>query len=265
MRAYRSIIIPAFNEEERLGATLEKTASYLRRGSGSDESCEVIVVCDGCADGTEDIARGFADKLPLRLISYAQNRGKGYAVRRGVAASSGRLVAFMDADGATPVEEIGPLSAPILGGEADIVIGSRRVPGASVAVRQPPLRRVLGRSFSCLSQALLGLRVQDTQCGFKVFDGTVARDLFRRLSCDGFAFDLEVLAEAGERGLRVVEKGVHWNEVPGSTVHPFRDGLRMARALLRIRGRLSARRRQACGSASGDATAVVSLYGGNVP
>ena len=261
MNAQRSIIIPAYNEAGRLGSTLQKVAAYLARSPNAQGRSEVIVVCDGCDDNTEAIANGFMGRLPLLVVSYAENRGKGFAVRRGIAASSGRVVAFMDADGATPVEEFGRLAVPVLGGEADIVVGSRRAPGAVVAARQPLHRQVLGRLFSWSARAVLGLRIQDTQCGFKVFDGDIARELFRRVSCDGFAFDLEVLAQAKECGLRVLERGVVWHEMPGSTVHPLRDGLRMLKALWQIRARLSASGKAFCGPPCCET--VAPLYTGN--
>lgn len=265
MGATRSIIIPAFNEAGRLGATLEKTTSYLARESGADSASEVIVVCDGCDDNTEAIARSFEGRLPILVISYARNRGKGYAVRKGIGASTGRVVAFMDADGATPVDELGRLAAPVLGGEAEVVVGSRRAAGAAVEVRQSRLRQALGRLFSWVTQAVLGLRIKDTQCGFKVFDGDLARDLFRRMACDGFAFDLEILAEARERGLRVVERGVEWHEVPGSKVRPLRDGLRMLRALWRIHAALAARRQKRDAAPAYAEAAVVPLCSRRAP
>ncbi|HPO39068.1 MAG TPA: hypothetical protein PL176_13750, partial [Kiritimatiellia bacterium] len=143
----------------------------------------------------------------------------------------------------TPVRELGNLSEPIIKGHADVVVGSRRVEGATVEDDQPVLRRLLGRAFAWHTQAVLGLRFRDTQCGFKVFAGDIARDLFKGFSCDGFAFDLEVLAEARERGLRVLERGVEWHDVEGSTVHPLSDGVRMLRAAWQIRKRLEFRRR----------------------
>lgn len=239
----QSIVIPAYNESGRLGHTLESVADYLAKERIARDEFEVIVVCDGCRDGTERIAKSFCGRLPLRVDSYTCNRGKGYAVRRGVAVSLGRVVAFMDADGATPVRELGNLSEPIIKGHADVVVGSRRVEGATVEDDQPVLRRLLGRAFAWHTQAVLGLRFRDTQCGFKVFAGDIARDLFKGFSCDGFAFDLEVLAEARERGLRVLERGVEWHDVEGSTVHPLSDGVRMLRAAWQIRKRLEFRRR----------------------
>jgi dolichyl-phosphate beta-glucosyltransferase len=149
----------------------------------------------------------------------------------------------MDADGATPVRELGCLSEPIIKGHADVVVGSRRVEGATVEDDQPVLRRLLGRVFAWHTQVVLGLRLRDTQCGFKVFAGDIAREMFKGFSCDGFAFDLEVLAEARERGLRVLERGVEWHDVEGSTVHPLSDGVRMLCAAWQIRKRLALRRR----------------------
>ena len=242
MRTKQSIVIPAYNERHRIGATLESVAAYGAGRKAGSADFEVIVVCDGCRDGTEKAVQAFAGRLPLRVVSYACNRGKGYAVRRGMAVSAGRVVAFMDADGATPIHELDRLADPILGGLADIVVGSRRAAGAAVEGSQPVFRRLLGRAFAWHTQAALGLRLRDTQCGFKVFDGDIARELFKGLSCDGFAFDLELLAEARECGLRVVEQGVEWRDVPGSTVRPLRDGVRMLRAAWQIRGRLEARR-----------------------
>lgn len=240
MVAQQSIVIPAFNEAARIGATLSSIETYL---SGKpDGQAEVIVVCDGCRDRTESVARGFAKRLPLRVVAYKRNHGKGYAVRRGIAASTGRLVVFMDADGSTPVSEFDRLCQPILTGRADIVVGSRRARGASVRQQQSLFRQALGRGFAWHAQLVLGLRVRDTQCGFKVFDGTIARQLFRRLSCNGFAFDLELLAVARERGYRVLERGVEWHERSGSTVHPVRDGVRMLSAVWSIRRNMLSRR-----------------------
>ena len=245
IRIKQSIIIPAYNERHRIGATLESVCAYIAKERIGNGDFEVIVVCDGCHDGTEQAAKAFAGRLPLRVVSYVCNRGKGYAVRRGVAVSSGRVVAFMDADGATPVCELGRLAEPIFRGRADIVVGSRRMAGAVVADDQPLFRRLIGRAFARHAQVVLGLKLRDTQCGFKVFDGDVARELFKGLLCDGFAFDLEVLTEAREHGLRILECGVDWHDVRGSTVRPLRDGIRMLRAVWKIRGRLKSRRRHA--------------------
>lgn len=242
MRIKQSIIIPAYNEALRLGATLDTVLDYTRHDLRNAAVAEVIVVCDGCSDDTERVARRYADRMPLRVVAYSDNRGKGYAVRQGVATSKGDLVAFMDADGATPVRELERLSDPIRREQADIVIGSRRTKDAQVRVHQPLGRQLLGRAFALHAQVVLGLHIQDTQCGFKVFNGPLARALFKNLHCDGFAFDLEILALAKEYHLRVLERGVEWNEQPGSTVHPLRDGARMLHAAWKIRARLRTQR-----------------------
>jgi len=235
-----SIVIPAFNEASRIAATLETLVSCGPAGTFGSSSYEVLVVCDGCRDATEPVVRRFESRLPLRVVSYPVNRGKGYAVRQGVLRSTGEIVAFMDADGATPVRELAGLTEPILRNRAHIVVGSRRAPFARLVVPQALHRRLLGRAFSLHTRCVLGLQTLDTQCGFKAFKGAVARNLFDTLLCDGFAFDLEILAMAKARGLRVLEMGVEWHERPGSTVHPLRDGMRMLQAAWHIRARMKA-------------------------
>lgn len=246
-----SIVIPAFNEARRIGATLDTLVSRAAAGAFGASSYEVLVVCDGCRDATALVARSFADRLPLRVVAYPLNRGKGYAVRQGVLRSTGEVVAFMDADGATPVRELAGLAEPILRNRAHIVIGSRRAEGARLVVPQAFHRRLLGRAFALHTRWVLGLPTQDTQCGFKVFRGTVARSLFRAMQCDGFAFDLELLAMAKARGLRVLEMGVEWHERPGSTVHPLRDGMRMLYAAWHLRARMRAWRPEGSPEAAG--------------
>jgi len=230
-----SVVIPAYNEEARILATLNALRDVVLSARNALGEVEVIVVCDGCTDRTEDVVRGFGWDDVVRVVSYPGNRGKGHAVRLGIHASRGRYVLFMDADGSTPVREMTRLLEPLQHGDADIVIGSRRATGANLPVRQPPVRRFLGACFATVVRWLVGLPVLDTQCGFKLFRGDVARDLFARMTCDGFAFDLELLALARARNLRVREMGVEWHDVAGSTVRPWRDGLRMLRAALDLR------------------------------
>ena len=229
-----SIIIPAYNEGGRILPTLHETQEYLASGQ-SWHGVEVIVVCDGCTDNTEAVLRGCA--MPdLRVISYPENRGKGYAVKTGILASRGQVVVFADADGATPIREISHL-APFLTDGYDLAVGSRRAPGSRVTGAQPWQRRVLGRFFALATQLALGLGVADTQCGFKMFRGEGARSLFQDVNCAGFAFDLELLVLARARGLRVAEVGVEWHDRGQSTVSPWRDGLRMLGALWTLRRR----------------------------
>lgn len=245
MQITHSIVIPAYNEARRLAATLSDVALHCERAVAQGARQEVIVVCDGCTDETERIARSFQGRAPLRVIAYRVNRGKGYAVRRGVLASRGDIVLFMDADGSAPVGELDRLASPIRAGTAEVVVGSRRAAGARVEVRQTAMRRLLGALFSWHTRALLGLGIRDTQCGFKVFEGSAARELFGHLKCDRFAFDLELLVLAREQGLRLAELGVTWREVAGSTVNPVRDGLHMLATAWRLRLSRGARRSSA--------------------
>jgi dolichyl-phosphate beta-glucosyltransferase len=228
-----SIVVPAYNEERRIAPTLERITAFL---DARRRSYELLVVDDGSRDGTRDVVAAIAAEHPLvRLIALEKNAGKGGAVRAGVLASRGRSVLFSDADLSTPIEEIDRLEAAIADG-ADVAIGSRAVPG-DVQVRQPVLRRVQGRAFNVIVRAL-GFRavasIRDTQCGFKLFRGPVARALFGELTLTGFAFDVELLELAYER-FRIAEIPVQWAHVAGSKVRPGIDALKMLRDLGRIR------------------------------
>lgn len=228
-----SIVIPAYNEERRIGATLERVVRYLdARGT----RYELIVVDDGSRDATCPVVAAAAKLYPrLRLVALPSNAGKGAAVRAGVLASRGTSVLFSDADLSTPIEELERLEAALAAG-ADIAIGSRAAPG-DVERRQPVLRRLQGRGFHLAVRAL-GFRavaeIRDTQCGFKLFRGPVAHALFRELTLTGFAFDVELL-ERAHRRFAVSEVPVAWHHADGSTVRPGIDAARMLRDLVRIR------------------------------
>lgn len=228
-----SIIIPAYNEERRIGATLQRVTRYL---DARRTSYEVIVVDDGSRDATrETVAQLAGDRSQVRLLALPHNAGKGAAVRAGVLASRGRTVLFSDADLSTPIEEVERLEAALADG-ADVAIGSRATPG-DVRRHQPVLRRLQGRAFHLITRAL-GFRVvaaiRDTQCGFKLFRGSVARILFRELTLTGFAFDVELLELAHQR-FALREVPVAWTHADGSKVRPGIDAARMLRDLVRIR------------------------------
>jgi glycosyltransferase involved in cell wall biosynthesis len=228
-----SIIIPAYNEERRIAPTLAQITAYLDR---RHRAYELIVVDDGSRDRTRDQVAAVAAEHPqIRLLPMPRNAGKGAAVRAGVLASRGRTVLFSDADLSTPIEEVERLEAA-LGGGADVAIGSRAAPG-DVARRQPILRRIQGRAFHWIVRSL-GFRalaaIRDTQCGFKLFRGPVARALFGELTLTGFAFDVELLERAHER-FRIAEVPVAWTHADGSKVRPGIDAARMLRDLVRIR------------------------------
>jgi dolichyl-phosphate beta-glucosyltransferase len=228
-----SIVVPAYNEEARLAPTLRSYLDYCRRHY---HSTELIVVDDGSLDGTSQVAEELAADHPeIRLIRLAQNQGKGFAVRSGVVNARGGLILFADADGASPIEEVARLEQAIAAG-ADLAIGSRALPDAGVKVRARLHRRVIGRAFHRLVEVLTVRGIKDTQCGFKLFRGPVAHDLFSRMRMRGFSFDVELLMMARRRGYRVAEVPINWAHQPGSKVNLVTDSLRMARDLFVIRG-----------------------------
>jgi dolichyl-phosphate beta-glucosyltransferase len=227
-----TIVMAAYNEEERLPETLVKIQAYLER---TGEKAEVIVVDDGSADGTAAVVASFCGHFPpLRLISYARNRGKGYALRRGVLASRGSLILLTDADLSTPIEELDNLKPFVCGEGYHVAIGSRALPLSQVVQAQPPWRRAMGWLFKKLVRTLVIDGFSDTQCGFKLFSGDVARTLFREARIHRFAYDVEILALARKEGHRVAEVPVEWKNSAASTVRPVLDSLQMLADLIRI-------------------------------
>jgi dolichyl-phosphate beta-glucosyltransferase len=227
-----SIVIPAYNEQGRLEATLRSYLGYFRtRG----EPVEVIVVDDGSLDATTPLVERLAAEFEaLRLIRLAQNQGKGYAVRSGVVNARGRLILFADADGATPIREIERLEAAVQAG-ADVAIGSRALQSGEVQVRSRLHRRIIGRAFHSLVRLCGVGDITDTQCGFKLFRGGVGHALFSRMRTAGFSFDVEVLLMARLCDFRIAEIPVNWVHQPGSRVNLVTDSARMAWDLVRIR------------------------------
>lgn len=228
-RQLLSVIIPAFNEEARLPETLRLMEPLTKQFP-----IEIILVCDGCTDTTRDIAIQWIDRLPLYIIAYPENRGKGYAIQQGVLCSRGQIIAFMDADGSTLPSELIRLAAPILLGDAGIVIGSRRADGA-ILKKQPLFRRILGTLFSVAVRSFLSLPYRDTQCGFKLFRCEYALELFRDMQFTGFEFDLDILYRAHRKKIPIIETGVVWEDRKGSKVNPLRDGFRMLRSIILIK------------------------------
>ena len=227
-----SIVIPAYNEESRIGPTVRDIVTYCRaRG----RRFELILVDDGSRDATTSVGRLLSEEFPeLKVIRLAANHGKGYAVRTGVVNAIGRLILFADADGATPIEEIERLESALDSG-ADIAVGSRALRASGVQVHAKFYRHLMGRTFHLLVEWLADGGVKDTQCGFKLFRSAVAQDLFSRMRMNGFSFDVEVLVMAQRRGYRVAEVPVNWTHRPGSKVQLTLDSLRMAADLVRIR------------------------------
>ncbi|MCL4498701.1 MAG: glycosyltransferase family 2 protein [Chloroflexi bacterium] len=229
---YVSVVIPAYNEEHRIGSTLKRIHKYL---TSQGLSFEIIVVSDGSTDGTEFLVARLSRELRgLALLHYKLNRGKGYAVKQGVLAASGRFIVVTDADLSTPIEESVKLLSSCERG-VDIAFGSRALPGSEITVSQSFIRRVMGRGFNLIVQALALPGVKDTQCGFKCLGAAAARDLFSSQVTDGFAFDVELLMRAKRQGYRIQEVPIKWFDAPASTVRPFSDAFKMFRDVLRVR------------------------------
>lgn len=229
-----SIVIPAYNEGERLGATLEKVLGYLRE-QGWGAEVEVIVVNDGSRDNTAELVRGFAEKNPvLRLVENPGNRGKGYSVRNGMLNARGEVVVFSDADLSSPIEEMPKLLEALAGG-ADVAIGSRWLRTELQTRRQSLHRQLFGRVFNFLLRIILGLQFKDTQCGFKAFTRRAAQTILPLQRIERWGFDPEILFLARKFGFRVKEVAVLWGHSGDTRIHPLLDGARMFQEMIRIR------------------------------
>ena len=226
-----TIIIPAYNEEARLGPTLTTLRGWM---DAQPHTIEVLVVDDGSTDGTVALVQAVADEDPrISVIENGENRGKGFSVGHGVSKAQGELVLFSDADLSTPLSEFGRLERAIEG--QDIAIGSRALPDSRLEKRQPFYREMMGRTFNLFVQALVFPGIQDTQCGFKLFRRAAAQATFGRRKIDGFAFDVEILYIARRLDLHVAEVPVLWINDEASRVDPIRHSAQMFRDILRIR------------------------------
>jgi dolichyl-phosphate beta-glucosyltransferase len=233
-----SVVIPAYNEAARLPTYLKEVQAYFE---GRDESYEVIVVDDGSQDGTADRVREVAAGRPgVTVHALDRNRGKGHAVRAGMARAVGDLRLMADADGATPIAEVARLEAAVAAG-ADLAVGSRVLEDPGVIRRVRAHRQLSGHVFNFLLRRLGVAPVLDTQCGFKLFRGAVAAALFPQVTTDGFGFDVELLVLARRGGFRVAEVAVNWADQPGSKVRVLREGPRMLYEVLAARRRLAGR------------------------
>lgn len=227
MKPNISIIIPAFEEEERLAAPLRLVFAYFAK---TGIAAEVILVDDGSKDQTAAIAREVAAEFPgidSNIIKYDVNRGKGFAVKTGLLAAKADIAIFSDADLSTPIEELEKLVGPIERGEADVAFGSRALDRSLIGTHQPWRREQGGRVMNLIIRLMSGLDFADTQCGFKAFDMKKFRPLLDLMTIDRFGFDVEFLFVAQYRKLRLKEIPVRWNNVEGSKVSVFRDTKRM--------------------------------------
>jgi dolichyl-phosphate beta-glucosyltransferase len=228
-RPVLSVVVPAYNEERRLPASLGRLLEYLER---YEPSFEILVVDDGSRDRTSECVRALAHPA-LTLVRNDGNRGKGYSVRRGMLLARGERRLMTDADLSTPLDEL-PRLAEALAGGAEVAIGSRAARGAEIAVHQPWYREALGRLFNRGVRLLAVRGIRDTQCGFKLFSARAAEEVFGVALLDGFSFDVEALFIAQSRGYRVVEVPVRWSNDAASRV-TLRKGALAFIDLLRIR------------------------------
>jgi dolichyl-phosphate beta-glucosyltransferase len=229
---FLSIVIPAYNERDRLPRTLGLFLEYLAKQT---YSWELVIVDDGSTDDTlgaiAKLVRGMDDST-LKIISQPQNQGKGAAVRTGVLASIGDRILFSDADGSTPIAELDKLQTELEQG-IDLAIGNRR--DSAIVVRQPIYRVIIGEGFNLLARLALQSDIRDTQCGFKLLRGNIAREIFAEMKMNGFSFDVELLYLALKKGYQIREVPVVWVDDKRSKVKVWRDPLLVFIDLLRIR------------------------------
>ncbi len=234
-----SVVIPAFNEETRLGATLERLLATLDHGLLDAEQTQVIVVDDGSSDSTAELARKALRPAPMsKVVRLPSNRGKGAAIRTGIQQADGASVAFMDADLSVDPEGLPALVAGLA--NAEVAMCSRALEESTVDCRSVR-RTLMGRAFNWVARANTDLEYYDTQCGFKAFRAPAGRLLFHLATVDRFAFDVEVLLLARQLGMRVEEVPVSWRHREGSHIRPVRDPLSMVADVMRTRAGFSQR------------------------
>lgn len=227
-----SIVIPAYNESERIQSSLKKIVAFL---SKQDWQVEVLVVNDGSRDNTAEIVRQYAAEYSyIRLIENPGNRGKGYSIRNGMLQATGDVVLFSDADLSAPITEAPKLFAEIEKG-ADVAFGSRWLISETQTERQSILRQIAGRTYNLLMRVLLGLKYKDTQCGFKAFSRKAVETIFTRQRIERWGFDVELLFLAQKFHLNIIEVPVAWAHDDRSKINPLVDGIKMFGEMITIR------------------------------
>jgi dolichyl-phosphate beta-glucosyltransferase len=229
-----SLVIPAYNEARRITTTVMEAVDYF---AGKGQKCEIIVSADG-TDGTREAAQQLVASHPhIRVIGSPERRGKGHGIRQAIKLATGDIVGFSDADNKTPITEFDKIE-PLLRAGTEVVIGSRGMRDSRIERKQPLYRQLGSRGFALFMQTVVGLPgIVDTQCGFKFFQGDVARDLFRRQQIDGYMFDVEILYIARQRGYRILEVPVRWRDDGDSRLNLIAGNVRNVRDILGIRWR----------------------------
>jgi dolichyl-phosphate beta-glucosyltransferase len=232
MKIEYSIVIPAYNEQARIGATLSE---IIRCVEANTWLAEVIVVDDGSTDATAEIVKAVTSRTPfVRLLSNGENRGKGHSVRNGMLHAGGDIVLFTDADLSSPIQEAAWLFDAVRQG-ADVAIGSRWLAQSRQTIRQPLYRRFFGRCFNLVTRMIMRLPFADTQCGFKAFTRPAAQTIFQLQRIERWGFDPEILFIALKRGYTIREVPVSWGHDKRTRISYLRDGLQMLKELLLIR------------------------------
>ena len=234
IRPLLSLIIPAYNEADRLPDTIRRIQEHRRSWNFP---IEVIIVVEPSEDRTlalaENVVKSWFD---LKVLTHHEKRGKGFAVRSGIIRARGDFIFFTDADLSTPLEDLDAALALFTHDRSiDLIVGNRMHPESQILQRQNVSRESMGKVFNRIVQTLTGLRIRDTQCGFKGFRNRAAKEIFGRQRIDGFSFDVEVLLLARAMGFAIVELPVHWTNSEASRVHPVRDSMRMFFDVIRVR------------------------------
>jgi dolichyl-phosphate beta-glucosyltransferase len=227
---FLTIVIPAYNEENRLKHTLPKVAEFI---NAQPYEAEVLVVDDGSTDRTAKVAEEFAVRYDCIQLVRAEHGGKGHAIKMGMLQARGEYAFLCDADLAMPITELPKFLPPHQNG-FQVAIGSREL-AESVRYNEPGYRHLMGRVYNWLVKVMAVPGFEDTQCGFKCFHRSVAYDLFSHQTIDGFGFDVELLFVAQKRGYHIVEVPIHWYYQSESKVHPIKDTIRMVRDMITVR------------------------------
>jgi len=223
-----SLIVPAYNEEKLIASSIEKILSYMK---SKGHNFELLVIDDGSKDTTAEKVKSITDDS-LNLISYSPNGGKGYAVKQGMLAATGDFLVFLDADLATPIEELEKFLP--LTDRFDVLIASRALRDSDVQIHQALYRELLGKIFNKIVQLLAVWGVKDTQCGFKLFSSKAADVIFKRQLIHGWAFDVELLFIARKHGFSIMEIPVTWINEENSQVSPLKSSIQMFVEILKI-------------------------------